>query len=91
MSDQLSFTKQAGVAIELEAWINIANPALSFDEGRASLTSLGNTILEEDPHNRRFKCLRETVDEGVVWCCDRCGSYSRSYDVALTHEQECHA
>lgn len=88
MSD-LKFHQRSGVQLEMEGWMNIATPELSVEDAQAQLVSLGNTILEVDELGRRFRVLHETMEEFTAWVCDKCGAYSRSYQVALNHEQEC--
>lgn len=52
---------EQAVAIRATGWIAIADDNLSFNDARQILIDKGNTIVEEDEANRKFKVLDTIV------------------------------
>ena len=42
-------------ALRMEAWLDVADDALTMDDAETLLRDLGNDILERDDAGRRFK------------------------------------
>lgn len=73
--------------VEAEAWMGVANPALTMDEAVARLKALGNEILEVDAPGRRVKVMQASSEDR--WACEYCGAHSKSYEVVEIHERSC--
>lgn len=75
--------------LEADAWMNIANPALTVEEAVEKLKSLGNKILEVDKNLRRVKVMQEKVEYKNVYKCDFCNFFHPDLDATLEHEKLC--
>lgn len=78
------------VVIESSAVMRLESD-ISMNDAQAKLESLGNQIIERDDEKRTFLVLdTKTHPTETVWCCDYCGAFSKSEQVIIDHEKECH-
>lgn len=81
----------SGYMLEMEAWLNLADPNKTMEEAIKEQAVLGNTILEVDYENKRIKVAysKQNMFE-LAWVCDKCHRMaSKSHEVIIAHENEC--